>query len=89
MRNVLKWKGLFVTNYRYLNDNYFHIIILVIFMKKIVLLLIISILFPAKIFAYNLGESAILMEEDTKRVLVSKSMNKKMLIASTTKIMTT
>lgn len=88
MSNVLKWKGLFVTNYRYLNDNYFHIIILVIFMKKIVLLLIISILFPAKVFAYNLGESAILMEEDTKRVLVSKSMNKKMLIASTTKIMT-
>ena len=88
MSNVLKWKGLFVTNYRYLNDNYFHIIILVIFMKKIVLLLIISILFPVKVFAYNLGESAILMEEDTKRVLVSKSMNKKMLIASTTKIMT-
>ncbi len=28
------------------------------------------------------------MEEDTKRVLVSKNMNKKMLIASTTKIMT-
>lgn len=43
---------------------------------------------PIKICAYNLGESAILMEEDTKRVLVSKNMNKKKLIASTTKIMT-
>ena len=43
---------------------------------------------PIKICAYSLGESAILMEEDTKRVLVSKNMNKKKLIASTTKIMT-
>lgn len=43
---------------------------------------------PIKICAYNLGESAILMEEDTKRVLVSKNMNRKKLIASTTKIMT-
>ena len=43
---------------------------------------------PIKICAYNLGESAILMEEDSKRILVSKNMNKKKLIASTTKIMT-
>lgn len=56
-------------------------------MKKFLLLL--TLLFiPLKISAYSLGESAILMEEDTKRVLVSKNMNKKMLIASTTKIMT-
>ena len=40
---------------------------------------------------YALADSAssfILMEEDTKRVLVSKNMNKQKLIASTTKIMT-
>lgn len=43
---------------------------------------------PIKINAYTLGDAAILMEEDTKRVLVSKNMNKKKLIASTTKIMT-
>lgn len=46
------------------------------------------LIIPLKIEAYNLGEAAILMEEDTKRVLVSKNMNKKKLIASTTKIMT-
>ena len=56
-------------------------------MKKIFLLFLI-LLFPIKILAYNLGESAIMMEEDTKRILVSKNINKKMLIASTTKIMT-
>ena len=40
---------------------------------------------------YALADSAssyVLMEEDTKRVLVSKNMNKQKLIASTTKIMT-
>lgn len=41
-----------------------------------------------KINAFNLGKSAILMEEDTKRILVSKDINSKRLIASTTKIMT-
>ena len=59
-------------------------------MKRFLVILLISfLLIPVKINAYNLGESAILMEEDTKRVLVSKNMNKKMLIASTTNIMTT
>lgn len=43
---------------------------------------------PIKICAFNLGDSAILMEEETKRVLVSKNANTKKLIASTTKIMT-
>lgn len=57
-------------------------------MKKILIMIIILITIPVKINAYSLGKSAILMEEDTKRVLVSKNMNKKMLIASTTKIMT-
>lgn len=57
-------------------------------MKKILIMIILLITIPVKINAYSLGKSAILMEEDTKRVLVSKNMNKKMLIASTTKIMT-
>lgn len=43
---------------------------------------------PIKICAFNLGDSAILMEEETKRVLISKNANTKKLIASTTKIMT-
>ena len=46
-------------------------------MKKTFLIFILMLIIPLKIEAYNLGESAILMEEDTKRVLVSKNMNKK------------
>lgn len=57
-------------------------------MKKIFIFLILLLIVPIRISAYELGEVAILMEEDTKRVLVSKNMNKKKLIASTTKIMT-
>lgn len=57
-------------------------------MKKIITILIILLIIPIKLNALSLGKSAILMEEDTKRVLVSKNINKKMLIASTTKIMT-
>lgn len=57
-------------------------------LKKILLLITVLLLLPVKINAYSLGESAVLMEQDTKRVLVSKNMNKKKLIASTTKIMT-
>lgn len=57
-------------------------------MKKALIFLFLILIIPFKVSAYNLGEAAILMEEDTKRVLVSKNMNKKMLIASTTKIMT-
>ena len=57
-------------------------------MKKILVLLFLLLALPIKINAYNLGKAAVLMEEDTKRVLVSKNMNKKMLIASTTKILT-
>ena len=56
-------------------------------MKKIIILFLL-ILLPIKINAFDLGKSAILMEEDTKRVLVSKNINSKRLIASTTKIMT-
>lgn len=57
-------------------------------LKKILLLITVLLLLPVKINAYSLGESVVLMEQDTKRVLVSKNMNKKKLIASTTKIMT-
>lgn len=57
-------------------------------MKKFFAVLFLFLIIPIKINAYNLGEAAVLMEEDTKRVLVSKNMNKKKLIASTTKIMT-
>ena len=57
-------------------------------MKKIFVILFLFLIMPFKISAFNLRESAILMEEDTKRVLVSKNMHKKKLIASTTKIMT-
>ena len=57
-------------------------------MNKFFFILLILLLFPVKTYAYKLGECAILMEEDTKRVLVSKNMNKKKLIASTAKIMT-
>lgn len=57
-------------------------------MKKLLLFIMLMILLPINTLAYNLGESAILMEEDTKRILVSKNKDKKMLIASTSKIMT-
>lgn len=57
-------------------------------MKKIILILFLLLIIPFRVRAYTLGETAILMEENTKRVLVSKNMTKKKLIASTTKIMT-
>ncbi len=57
-------------------------------MRKLFVVLFLLLIIPIKINAYSLGEAAVLMEEDTKRVIVSKNMNKKKLIASTTKIMT-
>ncbi len=57
-------------------------------MKKFFIVVFLLLIIPIKINAYSLGEAAVLMEEDTKRVLVSKNMNKQKLIASTTKIMT-
>lgn len=57
-------------------------------MKKLFVVLFLLLIIPIKINAYSLGEAAVLMEEDTKRVLISKNMTKKKLIASTTKIMT-
>ena len=58
-------------------------------LKRYFIILLLIVLIPIKVGAYSLGESAILMEEDTKRVIVSKNINKKKLIASTTNIMTT
>ena len=55
-------------------------------MKKLFIIVILLLIVPLKVGA--LGDAAILMEEDTKRVLVAKNIHKKKLIASTTKIMT-
>ncbi|MBQ3511849.1 MAG: D-alanyl-D-alanine carboxypeptidase [Bacilli bacterium] len=59
-------------------------------MKKITLVLILIIIFTRTIgvFAYSFPESSIIMEEKTGRILYEKNSHKKMLIASTTKIMT-
>lgn len=59
-------------------------------MKKITLVLILIIIFTRTIgvFAYSFPESSIIMEEQTGRILYEKNSHKKMLIASTTKIMT-
>lgn len=59
-------------------------------MKKITLVLILIIIFTRTIgvFAYSFPESSIIMEEKTGRILYEKKSHKKMLIASTTKIMT-
>lgn len=55
-------------------------------MKKIFLILFI-ILFPLNVFADS-GHSTIVMDNDSGRILYSNNIDKKMLIASTTKIMT-
>ena len=56
-------------------------------MKKILLFLL--LLIPLNIFALEVSsKSAILMDEDTGRILYSKNIDDKKLIASTTKIMT-
>lgn len=59
-------------------------------MKKIIAVLLVLFLFPINCLAISTSsEAVILMDEDTGRVLYSKNMNRKKLIASTTKIMTT
>lgn len=55
-------------------------------MKKMLFFVFVLLIIPIRINA--LGDAAILMEESTKRILVSKNIHKKKLIASTTKIMT-
>ncbi len=58
-------------------------------MKKILLFIFIFLLFPINIFAISVpSNNAILMDEDSGRILFSKNINEKHLIASTTKIMT-
>lgn len=57
-------------------------------MKKIILLLM--LLIPFNIQALEVSsKSAILMDEDTGRILYKKGIDDKRLIASTTNIMTT
>ena len=56
-------------------------------MKRILLLML--LLFPFTVFSLEVtSKSAILMDEDTGRILYSKGIDDKRLIASTTKIMT-
>ena len=56
-------------------------------MKKIIILLLIFV--PIKIKALDVSSrSAILMDEDSGRILYAKDIDSKRLIASTTKIMT-
>ena len=60
-------------------------------MKKITIILsifIIILIGTTNVFAYDSSESSIIMEEKTGRVLYEKNSQRKMLIASTTKIMT-
>lgn len=57
-------------------------------MKKLVIFLIMFFLFPKETLALS-AESYIVMDMDSKRIIASQNLNKKSLIASTTKIMTT
>ena len=57
-------------------------------MKRIIIFLI--LLFPIKIYALSVpSNNAILIDQETGRILYKKNINEKRLIASTTKIMTT
>ena len=56
-------------------------------MKKILLILL---LIPINVFGLSVpSRNAILIDQDTGRILYSKNINEKRLIASTTNIMTT
>lgn len=58
-------------------------------MKKILIMLSIFLLFPIKVFALSVpSRNAILIDEDSGRILYSKRIDEKHLIASTTKILT-
>ncbi len=58
-------------------------------MKKIIIFIIMIFLFPLNTLAISVpSNNAILMDEDSKRILYSKNISEKHLIASTTKIMT-
>ena len=57
-------------------------------MKKILIFLI--LLFPLNVLGLSIpSNNAILIDQDSGRILYSKNINQKRLIASTTKIMTT
>lgn len=58
-------------------------------MKKILIFIFVFLLFPININAISVpSNNAILIDEDSGRILFSKNINEKHLIASTTKIMT-
>ena len=58
-------------------------------MKKLFLITILFLIIPLKISALSVpSNNAILIDQETGRVLYSKRINEKHLIASTTKIMT-
>lgn len=60
------------------------------YMKRVLLFFILFIIFIPKINAsVDSASSYVLMDAETGRVLLSKNMDKKFLIASITKIMTT
>ncbi|MGM9834296.1 MAG: D-alanyl-D-alanine carboxypeptidase family protein [Bacilli bacterium] len=56
-------------------------------MKKLFLFAVIGLLFPIKVLGLS-AECAVVMDQDSGRVLYEKNMDKSKLIASTTKIMT-
>ncbi len=58
-------------------------------MKKILIVITLFLIFPLSTFALSVpSNNAILMDEDSGRILYSKNIDEKHLIASTTKIMT-
>ena len=56
-------------------------------MKKIIIFFILFLFIPINVFADS-GKSTIVMDIDSGRILYEKNINEKLLIASTTKIMT-
>lgn len=58
-------------------------------MKKIIIIITLFLIFPINVFAISVSSNnAILIDEDSGRILYSKNIDEKCLIASTTKIMT-
>lgn len=58
-------------------------------MKKIFVIITLFLIFPFNVFALSIpSNNAILMDEDSGRIIYSKNIDEKHLIASTTKIMT-
>ena len=58
-------------------------------MKKILFLFLLLLLIPVNVFGLSVpSKSAILIDQDSGRILYSKNIDDRRLIASTTKIMT-